>query len=97
MGDVVLIDNRVNSAGMTVSDCILEVKSRIESGDLRSDTRAVLLLLNPRKDEVGGDVELFSVAFFNYGLKSSDLLAVLETAKIQVLCDLGYTRGPHEA
>ena len=97
MGDVILINNRVDSVGMTVSDCIPEVKARIASGDLRPDTQAVLLLLNPRKDDVGKDVELFSVGFFNYGLKPSDLLAVLETAKIQVLCDLGYTRGPHEA
>ena len=77
-------DNRL----LNPEECLQDALADLQEGKVKATSALVLFLDTGEEDEM-----LYSVRYNASNLKASDMLALLEVAKIQVLKSMNYIPG----
>lgn len=72
-----------NGAHRSAIDAIVDHKSEIEDGRLKGYEKVIIVSLNDNEGE-------YSVKWSQAGLKSSEMISLLEVAKMTMLGSMGY-------
>lgn len=84
MGKVAILETNQSSVNLTVSDCAHDLRVWIEAGKIDSKAKMIAIILMDENDE---ELEIKRLV---YGLKTTEIISLLEYAKMAILREMLY-------